>query len=104
MLINHVKERGTGKTTEIIERMNKESNVRVMVLNSHQKQLFPKELREKIITINDYDITRSFNEICRTNGILLIDEGYVLDPAKSAQLFYMIGSYGVDVEVYGTFK
>lgn len=104
MLTNYVRKRGSGKTTEIIKRMQDEPGVSVMVLNNHHKQLFPKNLREKIITLNDYDLSRRLNDVVRTNGTLLIDEGYVICPDKAAELFYMLGSYGVNVEVYGSFR
>lgn len=101
MIETNVQERATGKTTEVIGRIKENENSIGLVPYDPMKKLYPKELQNRIYTINQ--LLDGHLRYKRFNKVI-IDEGYLLSKDKLAQLYYHLGKMNIDVVVYGTIE
>ena len=102
MLEINNQDRGSGKTTKVIELMKQDESALCLVPNSMIKRsLFPKELQKRVIS-STYDI-RNISFEMRNRGLnkLFIDE-LMLSKFDIAKLFYGLGENHIKVVVYGT--
>lgn len=105
MLELHNQNRGSGKTTEVIELMGKDKEALCLVPNVNIiRLLYPKSLHNRVISSSAFDIKDITSEM-RSRGLnkLYIDE-LVLSKFDIAKLFYGLGEYHIKVVVYGTDK
>lgn len=97
--------RGSGKTTKVIELMEKDKEGLCLVPNFAIKRfLYPKSLRNRVISTSEveFDIKDITSEM-RSRGLnkLYIDE-LILSKFDIAELFYELGKSHIQVIVYGT--
>lgn len=98
--------RGSGKTKEVIEIMHKDEGYLCLVPNNKMKKLlYPKDLQDRIITMDSLVHTNLFIELrLRSRGkhnSLIIDE-LLYSNFEIAKMFYQLGINGISVIVYGT--
>jgi len=96
----HIKDdlRGSGKTTKTINLLRTEEYTYALVPNFHiREKIYPEDVREKVFTYLDLDGIFRQHEIKK----LVIDEYWMSDKFKIAELFYYLGQYHIDVIIYG---
>ena len=104
MLEINNQDRGSGKTTKVIELMKQDKQALCLVPNFTIKyRLFPKCLQDRVIS-STFDI-RNISIEMRSRGLnkLFIDE-LMLSKFDIAKLFYGLGENHIKVVVYGTDK
>ena len=98
-LITKVQRRQTGKTTEVIEMMNKDPQALLIVHLNAVKQHFPKELQPRIFSV------RSFLN-GRADGLdfdrVIIDEGFTIDKEEMARFYYHLGANQINAFAIGS--
>ncbi|MEK4427835.1 hypothetical protein MHB54_01100 [Paenibacillus sp. FSL M7-0802] len=94
MIEIHDMERGSGKTTKVIELMNEDLNQILIVPYKKMTKFYPRNLRNRIFTIAE---TRGI----KLNKVIL-DEGFLYNKKDLAEMYYYFGKYNVDVISYGT--
>lgn len=99
MIKTHVRERGSGKTTEIIIRLKENENLITIIPYFSMKQLYPKELHNRVFTLRQ--VKENSLRGLRFDKIL-IDEGFLFSKDELAKLYYYLGREKFDIEVYGT--
>ncbi|WP_413986482.1 hypothetical protein [Paenibacillus polymyxa] len=87
-------ERGSGKTTKVIELMNEDLNLILIVPYKKMTNFYPRNLRKRIFTIAE---TRGI----RLNKVIL-DEGFMYNKKDLAEMYYNFGKNNTDVISYGT--
>lgn len=97
--------RGSGKTTKVIELVEKDKEALCLVPNFNIiRLLYPKSLHNRIISSSsvEFDIKDIIFEM-RSRGLnkLYIDE-LILSKFDIAELFYELGKSHIQVIVYGT--
>lgn len=99
MLKTFVQERQSGKTTKVIGLMENDENLLLIVPNQSMKQFYPKEMEFRIETIES---VLNGNLRGRTFNKVVIDEGFLFDKEKLAQLYYYLGRNQIYTIAYGT--
>ena len=102
MIKTIVRDRGTGKTTEIIIRMRENKNL-ITLVQSHmvKENLYPKDLQKRVFTIGDIMNDKSLLKGVKFEKIL-IDEGFIFHPVTMAKLYYYLGNNNIAIDVYGS--
>lgn len=92
--------RGTGKSTKVMAWMARDTDIYCIVPTEAMKLNYPKELRSRMLNANRVD----FEYEIRSNKIkrVVLDEGFLYDPEKLLELYYLLGYLRIDVMVYGT--
>ena len=93
--------RGSGKTTKIIEKMKADDSLLCIVPVHALKNLYPKELHDRIIVAGMDVLTPLRGKYINS---VILDEGFVYRPDIAAQLYYFLGYNNIQVEVYGTIE
>lgn len=114
MLKTQVMERGSGKTTTIVEKMRKDPNSIVFIHHKETKRIFDNKYGDlKYRTYNFCDLGAerpnktlellswfSKKPKCR----VFIDEGFIGEPDDLAHLYFALGQYNANVEAFGSIK
>lgn len=103
MLKLNNQDRGSGKTTKVIELMKQDKEILCVVPNvAIIRLLYPKSLHSRVISSSAFDIKNIISEM-RSRGLskLYVDE-LILSKFDIAKLFYILGENHISVTVYGT--
>lgn len=103
MLEVNKQNRGSGKTTKVIELMEQDKEALCLVPNvSIIRLLYPKSLHDRVIPFSVINIKNILYEM-RSRGLnkVFIDE-LILSKFDIAELFYELGQRHIQVIVYGT--
>lgn len=104
MIKVHNRPRGSGKTSEVISRMNVDETIICIVPNIEIKySLYPKELRDRIIVLGSEGYLGGIQEIKQRGNKILMDEVFRMNPVITMRALYEFGKHGIDVEVFGTY-
>lgn len=114
MLKTQVMERGSGKTTTIVEKMRKDPNSIVFIHHKETKRIFDNkygDLKYRTYNFSDLGAERPNKTLellswfskkpkCR----VFIDEGFIGEPDDLAHLYFALGQYNANVEAFGSIK
>lgn len=103
MLEVNNQDRGSGKTTKVIELMKQDKEILCVVPNvAIIRLLYPESLHDRVISSSVFDLKKIGFEM-RSRGLnkLYIDE-LILSKFDIAKLFYRLGENHISVTVYGT--
>lgn len=103
MLEVNNQDRGSGKTTKVIELMKQDKEILCVVPNvAIIRLLYPESLHDRVISSSVFDLKNIIFEM-RSRGLnkLYIDE-LILSKFDIAKLFYRLGENHISVTVYGT--
>lgn len=96
------RDRGSGKTTKVIEQMKQDTQAVCLVPYLRMIRLYPKSLQDRVISFsifNNKDIITELRH--RSFSKLYIDE-LLLSKFDIAELFYRLGENHIQVIVFGT--
>lgn len=99
MIETYNMDRGTGKTTHVIEMMLEDEKLWGIVPTYNQRALYPKELRDRIIC-GSMDLQTEITS--RRIKKVVLDEGFAYKKDTLAKIYYYFGMRNIDVVVYGT--
>jgi hypothetical protein len=99
MLETYNMNRGTGKTTEVIKKLEGDEDLFLIIPILSMKQFYPKHLHNRIFSHSDYISGKGRGH--RFTRVIL-DEGFMYDKEKLAHLYYMFGYDRIHTISYGT--
>jgi len=99
MLTTHNQERGSGKTTKVIELLNKDKNSILIIPANYMKNVYPNELANRIFSCDN--VLQGFLR-GKNFSKAILDEGFMQDKEKLAHLYYYLGSNQIETTAYGT--
>jgi hypothetical protein len=91
-------ERGTGKTTKVIEMLENHPDLYCIVPNQTHKNFYPKHLQQRILSGQNFEYEFRGRKIKK----VVLDEGFLYPASFIAKLYYQLGKNDIDVFVYGT--
>lgn len=100
----HVQGRGTGKSTKVEALMENLGDAALIVPTQQIKEQHVKgthDPEKRVFGVNEFLKGAAEGIGFKT---YIIDEGLILDEVTMAELYYYLGSLGVDVIVYGSRK
>lgn len=99
MLETFNQERGTGKTTKVINLMSEDLDALLIVPIEDMKKLYPKEIHHRILSKNK--VSNGGLRGKRFSKVIL-DEGFLYDKEKLAHLYYLLGYDRIETISIGT--
>lgn len=98
MIKTHVRNRTSGKTTEIITRLRENKNTAAIVFYSPMADLYPDDVASRVFTLNQFTLLKSLGDFEK----IFIDEGFPQE--KLAEFYFHLGRLNLDadIEVYGS--
>jgi cobalamin biosynthesis Co2+ chelatase CbiK len=99
MLETFNQDRGTGKTTKVIELLKEDLKAILVIPIKTMKEFYPKEFHHRILTATDISNGYLHERIVSK---VVLDEGFMYDKEKLAHLYYLLGYEHINVLSYGT--
>jgi hypothetical protein len=99
MLETFNQDRGTGKTTKVIELLKEDFEALLIVPFSNMKTIYPKEIHTRILSADNVSNGglrgRRFSKV-------ILDEGFLYNKEKLAHLYYLLGYDRIETIAIGT--
>lgn len=102
MLEVNNQDRGSGKTTKVIELMKQDTQAVCLVPYLRMIRLYPKSLQDRVISSSVFNIEDIITELRYRKWNKLYINELALPKFDIAKLFYRLGKNHISVIVYGT--